>query len=61
MADQGVAAPKECLLRFAAVLGDFQADPDDLIHAFGEVEENKAQVADLLVKLLQSGSRPESS
>lgn len=42
----------DVLRDLVAVLQDEDPDPDDLIHAFGVVEENKATVAVVLVELL---------
>lgn len=43
----------DALRNLATVLHEEETDPDDLIHAFGVVEENGASVATLLIELLQ--------
>ena len=48
--DQKSAA--EVLRCLAVVLNDEGSDPDDLIHAFGDVEAARTEVAHLLTALL---------
>ena len=43
----------ERIQRLAEVLADQDADSDDLIHVFGDVEELRYEVADALFELLQ--------
>ena len=43
----------DALRNLATVLQSEKSDPDDLIHAFGVVEENGSTVAALLVEFLQ--------
>ena len=42
----------DALRDLASVLQKGETDPDDLIHAFGLVEENGASVAALLIEFL---------
>ena len=44
----------ERIRKLAEVLADQDSDSDDLIHAFGDVEELRYEVADALLKLLQT-------
>ena len=53
--DRSADLARDCLLKLATPLGDSCADPDDLIHAFGEVEQNRAKVASLVLDLLMAG------
>ena len=43
----------ERIQRLAEVLANPESDSDDLIHAFGDVEELRYEVADALLKMLQ--------
>jgi hypothetical protein len=43
----------DALRNLATVLQSEKSDPDDLIYAFGVVEENGSTVAALLVEFLQ--------
>lgn len=45
-------SPAQILRTLADVLGDEERDPDDLIHAFGDVEAMRVDVAELLSSLL---------
>ena len=40
--------------KLAEVLTDKDSDGDDLIHAFGDVEELRYEVADALLKMLET-------
>ena len=46
-------SPAEILRTLAEVLGDENADSDDLIYAFGDVEARRAEIAALLLSLLE--------
>lgn len=46
----------ETLRNLAAVLQKEETDPDDLIHAFGVVEENRSAVVVLLMEVLKQGT-----
>lgn len=52
MTEQMHQTPAAILRNLADVLEDEDCDPDDLIHAFGDVEERRTEVAQLLSTLL---------
>ena len=49
-------SPAQILRTLADVLGDEDCDPDDLIHAFGEVEAGRVEIAEFLSSLLDQTS-----
>ena len=53
MAETNRKTPVDVLRRLAAVLDDEESDPDDLIHAFGDIEAMRTEVARLLTDLLE--------
>ena len=53
MMESNQLTPAEILRRLADVLEDEECDPDDLIHAFGDVEQRRTDVARLLHGLLE--------
>ena len=53
MMESNQPTPAEILRRLAHVLEDEECDPDDLIHAFGDVEQHRTDVAQLLHALLE--------
>ena len=52
MTETNRKTPADALRRLAAVLNDEECDSDDLIYAFGDVEEMRSEVAQLLTALL---------
>lgn len=52
MTETNPKTPTDALRRLSEVLNDEECDPDDLIHAFGDVEAMRTEVAQLLTKLL---------
>ena len=46
-------SPAQILQRLAQVLADEDCEPDDLIHAFGDVEVRRADISKLLESLLE--------
>ncbi len=52
MTETNQRTPTDALRRLAAVLSDEECDPDDLIHAFGTIEQMRTEVAQLLTALL---------
>ena len=46
------ASPAHILRELARVLGDDDSDPDALIYIFGDLERQRAEIAQLLVSLL---------
>lgn len=55
MTDKNQKTPDDVLRHLAVVLNDDECDPDDLIHAFGDVEAMRIEVAQLLTGLLDQG------
>ena len=56
MTETNPKTPADALRRLAAVLNDEECDPDDLIHAFGDIEAMRTEVAQLLTTLLERES-----
>ena len=46
-------SPMQILRALGEVLRDQDADPDDLIQAFGDVEAKRVEIAALILSLLQ--------
>lgn len=45
---------KERIRKLAEILSDPESDSDDLIHAFGDIEELRYQVAAVLFEMLSA-------
>ena len=44
----------ERIQKLAEVLANPEADSDDLIHAFGDIEESRYEVAEALLKMIKT-------
>ncbi len=49
-------SPAQILRKLAQVLREENCEPDDLIHAFGKVEEQRVEIAELLTSFLERQS-----
>lgn len=56
MTETNRKTPADALRHLAATLNDEECDPDDLIHAFGDIEAMRTEVAQLLTMLLERES-----